>query len=64
MAKPIQVDQDINAMPAPARRAGTIAAAGAAALAAVLLLTALALWFRYGTAVFFDMVAAGIAACF
>jgi hypothetical protein len=33
-------------------------------LAAVLLLAALLLWSRYGTAVFFEMIAAGIAACF
>jgi hypothetical protein len=33
-------------------------------LAAALLLAALLLWSRYGTAVFFEMIAAGIAACF
>ena len=27
-------------------------------------LGALALWFHYGTAVFFEMIASGIAACF
>jgi len=43
------------------------------ALAAILIVSALALvlaagagllWFQYGAAVFFDIVAAGIAACF
>ena len=29
-----------------------------------LLLSALALWFHYGTAVFFEMIASGISACF
>lgn len=38
-------------------------AAGALALA-LLLAAAIALWARYGTAVFFEMIAAGIAACF
>ena len=36
----------------------------AAGLAAALLLGALALWYHYGTAVFFEMIASGIAACF
>ena len=35
-----------------------------AALAAMALLGALALWFRYGTTVFFEMIATGISACF
>jgi hypothetical protein len=38
--------------------------AGAAVLGAALLLGALALWFHYGTAVFFEMIASGISACF
>ncbi len=33
-------------------------------MAPSLLLGALALWFHYGTAVFFETIAAGIAACF
>ena len=32
--------------------------------AAALLLGALVLWYHYGTAVFFEMIASGIAACF
>ena len=35
-----------------------------AGLAAALLLGALGLWYHYGTAVFFEMIASGIAACF
>ncbi|MEH6951853.1 hypothetical protein V4R08_11020 [Nitrobacter sp. NHB1] len=38
--------------------------AGSAAAGAALLLGALALWAHYGTAVFFEMLASGIAACF
>ena len=34
------------------------------ALAGVLIAGTLALWAHYGTAVFFEMIAAGIAACF
>ena len=37
---------------------------GGIALLALVLLAALALWFRYGTTVFFEMIAAGFAACF
>jgi len=43
--------------------ASTIAAASAA-VGAILLLGALALLAHYGTAVFFEMLASGIAACF
>ncbi|HEU4805071.1 MAG TPA: hypothetical protein VFS91_04570 [Nitrobacter sp.] len=45
------------------RLASTIVAGGAATGAALLLGT-LALWAHYGTAVFFEMLASGIAACF
>jgi hypothetical protein len=38
--------------------------AGSAAAGAVQLLGTLALWAHYGTAVFFEMLASGIAACF
>jgi hypothetical protein len=37
---------------------------GAAALGAAVVLGAVVLWFHYGTAVFFEMIATGIAACF
>lgn len=39
-------------------------AVAAAALGVILVLGALALWFHYGTAVFFEMIASGIAGCF
>jgi hypothetical protein len=35
-----------------------------AALAGLLVAATLALWAHYGTAVFFEIIAAGIAACF
>jgi hypothetical protein len=40
-----------------------LAVAGAG-LGAAFLLGTLALWFHYGTAVFFETIAAGIAGCF
>jgi hypothetical protein len=38
--------------------------AGSAVLVIAMLLGGSVLWFRYGTAVFFEMIASGIAACF
>jgi hypothetical protein len=37
---------------------------GAAVVGALLLVGALGLWFHYGTAVFFETIAAGFASCF
>jgi hypothetical protein len=53
------------AQPATSQRriASTIVACSAAGGVALLLGT-LALWAHYGTAVFFEMLASGIAACF
>ena len=38
--------------------------AGSAVLVAAIVLGASVLWIRYGTAVFFEMITSGIAACF
>jgi hypothetical protein len=40
-----------------------LAVAGAG-LGAALALGALVLWFHYGTAVFFEMIASGVSSCF
>jgi hypothetical protein len=37
---------------------------GLTSLVTIAMLAALALWFHYGTTVFFEMIAAGFAACF
>ena len=42
----------------------SIAAWGAAGFGAVALLGAFGLWFHYGTAVFFEMIASGLSSCF
>ena len=42
----------------------SLALGAALGLAAVLFIAALLLWVHYGTTVFFEMIAAGIAACF
>ena len=63
MAQPVSTPQDMIATP-PSRRVSSAIAAGVAALGAMALLGALALWVHYGTAVFFEMIASGISACF
>jgi len=64
MAQPISTRQQMSGMLRPARRIGPAIAVGGVVLGAAILLAALALWFHYGTAVFFEMIASGIAACF
>ena len=48
----------------PGRKLASAIVIGSAALGAIVLTGALTLWFHYGTAVFFEMIAAGISACF
>ena len=43
---------------------GPVIAWGGAGLGGIILLGTLVLWFHYGTAVFFEMVASGVSACF
>ena len=64
MAQPISTRQQMPGMFRPARRFGPALAVGGVVLGAAILLAALALWFHYGTAVFFEMIASGIATCF
>jgi hypothetical protein len=62
MAQPVFTPQQMPASLGPGRRLAS--AIGAAGLGIVILLGALALWFHYGTAVFFEMIASGISSCF
>ena len=65
MALPISTPRELPGIAEPARSGvPVIVAAAAAVLGGVLLLGALALWFHYGTAVFFETITAGISACF
>ena len=64
MAHPLSTSQAVHASSQPARRLARGIVVGAAGLGSAILLGALVLWFHYGTAVFFEMIASGIAACF
>ena len=61
MAQPVSTPQQVSLGP---HRAASVIAVIAAGLGAAILLGALGLWFHYGTAVFFEMIASGISACF
>jgi hypothetical protein len=61
MAQPISTQQDVSAVSPP--RSGSALAVAGAGLGTALLLGTLVLWFHYGTAVFFETIASGIAAC-
>jgi hypothetical protein len=64
MAQPISTPQEIPGALRPARRAVPAVAVDGVGLGVALLLGTLVLWFHYGTAVFFEMIASGISACF
>jgi hypothetical protein len=64
MVQPISTQDGRVAATRPQGRVASAIVWGAAGLGTLVLLGALALWFHYGTAVFFEMIAAGISACF
>ncbi len=64
MALPISTPRELPGTIEPGRKLAPTMVAIVAALGAVLLVGALALWFHYGTAVFFETITSGISACF
>ena len=64
MAQPVSPQQEMPSALRPVRRIAPAIVVGGAVLGVAILLGALVLWFHYGTAVFFEMIASGIAACF
>ena len=64
MVQPISTQGGMMAVTRPQGRVAAMIVWGAAGLGALVGLAAAALWFHYGTAVFFEMIAAGISACF
>jgi len=64
MVQPISTQHGMIAVARPQGRVASAIVWGAASLGAMAVCCATALWFHYGTAVFFEMIAAGISACF
>ena len=60
MAQHVSTPHDLPAASRPARALAVVGGV----LGAMILLGTLALWGRYGTAVFFEMITSGFAACF
>jgi hypothetical protein len=64
MVQPVSTQQGMMAATPPQGRVASAIVWGAAGLGALVVVGAAALWFHYGTTVFFEMIAAGISACF
>ena len=64
MVQPVSTQSGAMAATRPQGRVASAIVWTAAGLGALVLLGSLSLWFHYGTTVFFEMIAAGISACF
>ena len=64
MAGPISAQNGMLPATPPKARAASVIVWSAAVLGVLAVMAASALWIYYGTTVFFEMIAAGIAACF
>jgi hypothetical protein len=64
MARPVSAPNGMLNAPPPKARAASLIVWSAAALGALAVVAAGVLWIYYGTTVFFEMIAAGIAVCF
>ena len=63
MVQPLS-SQPLMAAATPQGRVAAVIVRTAAGLGVISVLAAAALWYHYGTAVFFEMISAGISACF
>jgi hypothetical protein len=64
MVQPISTQHGMMPATRPQGGVASVIVWGAAALGGLVMLGAAALWFHYGTTVFFEMISAGISACF
>ena len=64
MARPVSAQNAILPAAPPKARAASVIVWSAAVLGALVVAAAATLWIYYGTAVFFEIVRAGWAACF
>jgi high-affinity Fe2+/Pb2+ permease len=64
MAQRVPTQHEMIPVTQSSRGVASVIVVAGAGLAAALLLGAVVLWYHYGTAVFFEIIASGIAACF
>ena len=64
MAPQLTTPQQMSSSIQPPRRIAQAIVISGGVVGVAVVLAALALWFHYGTAVFFEMIAAGVSACF
>jgi hypothetical protein len=64
MAPQLTTPQQMSSSIQPPRRIAQAIVTGGVVVGVAVVLAALVLWFHYGTAVFFEAIAAGISACF
>jgi hypothetical protein len=64
MAQPLSTLKPTIAVSRPGSALRSVMLWGGGSLGTLLLVAALGLWFHYGTAVFFETIAAGFASCF
>jgi hypothetical protein len=64
MAQPLHPAHPLQDNSSTAARTPSVLLLAGAGVGGVVVLGALALWFHYGTQVFFEMVRTGFAACF
>ena len=64
MGQPVPAPNGVLPATAPKARMASLIVWSVAVLGVAAVTAASALWIYYGTAVFFEMIAAGIAACF
>lgn len=64
MVQPISTQHAMIAATRPQGGLASVIVWSAAGLGGLVTLGAASLWFHYGTAVFFEMISAGISACF
>jgi hypothetical protein len=64
MAQPVSTPGQVTGLSSLPRKAASALVLAGGGVGVALLLAAVVLWFHYGTAVFFEMIASGFAACF
>jgi hypothetical protein len=64
LSTPQTVSQTVSQTLGPPSRVARVVVIGGAVFGVLLVLAAAVLWLHYGSAVFFEMIASGFAACF